>query len=73
MKAIVNGNVYTPDQVLAPGTVLIEEKRITAVGSADTLTAPTEAKTVDCEEMRFIVHWYKVADLGNNWTGPRLG
>jgi N-acetylglucosamine-6-phosphate deacetylase len=28
MKAIINGKVYAPDRVLAPGTVLIEEGRI---------------------------------------------
>jgi N-acetylglucosamine-6-phosphate deacetylase len=49
MKAIVNGNVYTPDQVLAPGTVLIEGGRITAVGLADTLAVPPEAEIIDAQ------------------------
>jgi N-acetylglucosamine-6-phosphate deacetylase len=49
MKAIINGNVYTPDQVLTSGTVLIEEKHITAVGLADTLAAPFKAEVIDAE------------------------
>jgi N-acetylglucosamine-6-phosphate deacetylase len=51
MKAIVNGSVYTPEQVLAPGTVLIEEGRITAVGLADTLAVPPEAEVIEADGM----------------------
>jgi len=49
MKAIINGNVYTPDRVLAPGTVLVKEGRIVAVGSADTLAVPPEAELIDAQ------------------------
>jgi N-acetylglucosamine-6-phosphate deacetylase len=51
MKAIVNGSVYTPEQVLDPGTVLIEEGRITAVGLADTLAVPPEAEVIEAGGM----------------------
>lgn len=51
MKAIVNGKVYTPEQVLAPGTVLIEGERIAGVGSPDAITVPPEAKVIDAEGM----------------------
>ena len=54
MKAIVNGNVYTPDQVLAQGTVLIEEEWIRGVGSADALTVPPGAEVVDAEGMAVV-------------------
>ena len=75
MKAIVNGNVYTPDQVLAPGTVLIEEGSIVAVGSADALAAPPEAESIDAEGMTvapgFIdVHTHGL--LGHDAMGPGL-
>ena len=75
MKAIVNGNVYTPDQVLAPGTVLIEEERITAVGAADTLAVPTEAKVIDAEGMAVVpgfidVHMHGL--MGHDAMGPGL-
>ena len=49
VKAIIGGNVYTPDQVLVPGTVLIEKGHIAAVGSADAVTVPTEAEVIDAE------------------------
>lgn len=75
MKAIVNGSVYTPDQVLAPGTVLIEEERITAVGSADTLAVPLEAEVIDAKGMAVVpglidVHIHGL--MGHNAMGPGL-
>jgi N-acetylglucosamine-6-phosphate deacetylase len=51
MKAIVNGNVYTPDQVTAPGTVLIEEERIAVVGPANTVAIPSGAEVIDAAGM----------------------
>lgn len=54
MKAIVNGNLYTPDQVLARGTVLIEDEWITGVASADALTVPPEAEVIDAEGMAVV-------------------
>ena len=75
MKAIVNGNVYTPDQALAPGTVLIEEGHITAVGSADTLAVPPEAEVTDAHGMVVVpglidVHMHGL--LGHDAMGPGL-
>ncbi len=75
MKAIINGSVYTPDQVLAPGTVLIEEERITAVGSADTLAVPPEAEVIDAEGRAVVpgfidVHIHGL--MGHDAMGPGL-
>jgi len=75
MKAITNGSVYTPDQVLAPGTVLIEEGRIKAVGSADTVTVPPEAEVIDAEGRAVVpgfidVHVHGL--MGHDAMGPGL-
>jgi N-acetylglucosamine-6-phosphate deacetylase len=75
MKAIINGSVYTPDQILTPGTVLIEEERITAVGSADTLAVPLEAEVIDAEGLAVVpgfidVHIHGL--MGHDAMGPGL-
>ena len=75
MKAIVNGKVYTPEQVLTPGTVLIEGEHIRAVGSADTLKVPSEAEVVDAEGRAVVpgfmdVHMHGL--LGHDSMGPDL-
>ena len=75
MKAIVNGNVYTPDQVLAPGTVLIEGERVAAVGSADGLTVPPGAEVIDAEGMAVVpgfidLHLHGL--MGHDAMGPDL-
>ncbi len=75
MKAIINGTVYTPDHVLAPGTVLIEEERITAVGSADGLTAPPGAEVIDAKGMAVVpgfidLHLHGL--MGHDAMGPDL-
>jgi N-acetylglucosamine-6-phosphate deacetylase len=75
MKAIINGSVYTPDQVLAPGTILIEEGHITAVGSADTFTVPPEAEVIDAKGEAVVpgfidVHMHGL--MGHDGMGPGL-
>ena len=75
MKAVVNGNVYTPGQVLAPGTVLIEGEHIAAVGSADALTAPPGADVIDVEGMAVVpgfidLHIHGL--MGHDAMGPDL-
>jgi len=75
MKAIVNGSVYTPEQVLAPGTVLIEEGRIAAVGLADTLAVPPEAEVIEADGMAVApglidVHIHGL--MGYDGMGPDL-
>jgi N-acetylglucosamine-6-phosphate deacetylase len=75
MKAIINGNVYTPGQVLTPGTVLIEEGHITAVGSADTLAVPPEVEVIDAQGRAVVpglidVHTHGL--MGHDAMGPGL-
>ena len=54
MKAIVNGTVYTPDEVIAPGVVFIEGDTITAVGLAGTTPVPPEAELVQANGMAVV-------------------
>jgi N-acetylglucosamine-6-phosphate deacetylase len=75
MEAIVNGSVYTPEQVLAPGTVLIEDGRITAVGSADTLAAPPDGPVIDAEGKAVVpgfidIHMHGL--MGHDSMGPDM-
>jgi N-acetylglucosamine-6-phosphate deacetylase len=75
LKVVVNGSVYTPDQVLAPGTVLIENGRIEAVGRADALPAPPEAEVIPAQGMAVVpgfidVHMHGL--LGHDAMGPGL-
>ena len=75
MKAIVNGNLYTPDQVLAPGTVLIEGERIGAVGPAEALTVPPGVEVLDAEGMAVVpgfidLHLHGL--MGHDAMGPEL-
>ena len=75
MKAIANGNVYTPDQVLAPGTVLIEEAHIIAVGSADALPVPSDAQVIDARGLTVVpgfidIHTHGLK--GHDTMGPDL-
>jgi N-acetylglucosamine-6-phosphate deacetylase len=75
MRAIVNGSVYTPDQVFRPGTVLIEEAHIIAVGSVDTVPVPSEAEVIDAQGMAVVpgfidVHVHGL--MGHDAMGPDL-
>jgi N-acetylglucosamine-6-phosphate deacetylase len=75
MKAIINGNVYTPDQVLTSGTVLIEETHIATVGPADTLAVPPEAEVIDAEGKAVVpgfidIHMHGL--MGHDGMGPGL-
>ena len=75
MKSIVNGHVYTPDQVFTPGTVLIEEGHITGVGSADALPVPAGAEVIDAAGMAVVpgfidVHMHGL--MGHDAMGPGL-
>ena len=75
MKSIVNGHIYTPDQVFAPGTVLIEGGRITGVGPADALTVPPQAEVISAAGMTVVpgfidVHMHGL--MGHDAMGPGL-
>jgi N-acetylglucosamine-6-phosphate deacetylase len=75
MKAIVNGMVYTPDQILTPGTLLIEEGHIEAVGLADALTVPSGTEVISAEGMAVVpglidLHMHGV--MGHDGMGSDL-
>lgn len=54
MKAIVNGAVYTPEKVIAPGVVILNEGTIEAVGSSDDIAIPDHARRVDAAGLRVV-------------------
>jgi len=54
VKAIVNGTIYTPDQIIAPGTMLIRGNAITAVGPAGTTPVPPDAKVIKADGMAVV-------------------
>lgn len=75
MKAIIRGCVYTPDRLLAPGTVLVEGRYITAVGTADTVAVPTEAEIIDAGGKAVVpgfidIHIHGL--MGHSAMGPDL-
>jgi len=45
----VNGEVYTPLEAIRPGTVLVENDRIVAVGPPERLDPPAGAEVIDVE------------------------
>jgi len=47
MLYIKNATVYTPDRVIDHGSVLVDEGRIAAVGTAADVTAPSGAAVID--------------------------
>lgn len=47
MKAIVNGTVYTPEEVISPGVVILNEGKITAVGTNDDVVIPDHTQRID--------------------------
>jgi N-acetylglucosamine-6-phosphate deacetylase len=54
VQAIVNGTVYTPDEVITAGVVLIKGHTVTAVGSADTVSVPLHAELVEADGMAVV-------------------
>lgn len=75
VKAIINGTVYTPDEIFAPGIVLIEETTITAVGPAGTTPVPLKAELIEADGMAIVpglidVHIHGL--MGYDAMGPDL-
>ena len=75
MKAIVNGTVYTPDKVIAPGIVLIEGDIVTAVGPAGATSVPAEAEVIQADGKAIVpglidLHIHGL--LGHDAMGPDL-
>ena len=75
MKAIVNGTIYTPDEIIAPGVVLVEGNTITAVGPAGTTPVPPEAGLVQADGMAVapgLIDLHIHGLLGHDAMGPDL-
>jgi len=75
MKAIVNGTVYTPDEIIAPGVVFVEGDTITAVGPAGTTPVPPEAELVQADGMAVapgMIDLHIHGLLGHDAIGPDL-
>lgn len=75
MKAIVNGTVYTPNEVIAPGVVLVEGDTITAVGPVGTTPVPPEAELVQADGMVVapgLIDLHIHGLLGRDAMGPDL-
>ena len=47
LKLITNGTVYTPRQRIQNGSVLLDDKRVVAVGGRSAMAVPPEAVVVD--------------------------
>lgn len=76
IKAIVHGTIYTPDEVFAPGVVLMQGDTITAVGAADATSVPPEAELIEARGMAVVpglidVHIHGL--MGSDTMGPDLG
>ncbi|NOZ29280.1 MAG: N-acetylglucosamine-6-phosphate deacetylase [Chloroflexi bacterium] len=75
MKALVNGQVFTPDPVEGDGVVLIDGDRIAAVGSAQEIRVPPDAEVIDVGGRRITpglidIHIHGV--LGHNCMGAEV-
>ncbi len=75
VKAIVKGAVYTPDEVIAPGVVLMRGNTITAVGPADTTFVPLDVELIEADGMAVVpglidVHVHGL--MGYDGMGPGL-
>jgi N-acetylglucosamine-6-phosphate deacetylase len=51
---IANATVFTPEQTIAPGTVLIEGATITSVGPSERLRPPPDAEVIDAAGLKVV-------------------
>ncbi len=75
MKAIINGTVHTPDEVIAPGVVLVERDTITAVGPAGATPVPPDAELIQADGMAVVpglIDMHIHGLLGHDAMGPGL-
>ncbi len=49
MLAFINGDVYTPTRIIAPGVVLVDGERILAVGRPEQVPIPEDARRLDAK------------------------
>ncbi len=75
MKAIVNGQLFTPQPVVGEGVVLIDEGRIVAAGPVDAVRVPPGSEVIDAGGRRIVpglvdVHIHGA--LGHSCMGAEL-
>jgi len=73
VKALVNGTLYTPNETIADGIVLIEGTTIHALGTRDALTIPRDAQVIDargCAVVPGLIDLHTYGCLGVSLTAP---
>jgi len=49
MKAIVNGNIYTPNQIISDGVILVDQEKIIRVGSKNEIDIPQGTQIINLD------------------------
>jgi imidazolonepropionase-like amidohydrolase len=79
--ALVNGTLINPgtSQIVQNSTIIIDGDRIAAVGDATTISAPKEARTIDCKGKLILpgyidthIHFFQSGDLFTRPDGADL-
>jgi N-acetylglucosamine-6-phosphate deacetylase len=73
VKAFVNGTIYTPNETIDDGVVLIEGATIHALGTRDALTLPREAQVIDARGHAIVpglIDLHTYGCLGASLTAP---
>lgn len=73
MHAIINGTIYTPNETIADGVVLIDGARIHALGTRAALTLPRAARVLDARGAAIIpglIDLHTYGCLGVSLTAP---
>jgi N-acetylglucosamine-6-phosphate deacetylase len=75
MRAIVGGIVFTPEEVVESGTVLLHQSTILAVGPEQDVDVPSEAKILDASGLKIAPGYIDLhihGLLGRDMIGPEL-
>ncbi|MBM3130908.1 MAG: N-acetylglucosamine-6-phosphate deacetylase [Chloroflexi bacterium] len=73
MYAIINGTIYTPNETIADGVVLIDGATIHALGTRDALAIPRDAQIIDAHGNTIIpglIDLHTYGCLGVSLTAP---
>lgn len=73
MDAIINGTIYTPNETIENGVVLIDGATIHALGTRDALTIPRDAQVIDARGNAIIpglIDLHTYGCLGVSLTAP---
>ncbi|MCI0475666.1 MAG: hypothetical protein L0Y55_05420, partial [Anaerolineales bacterium] len=73
MYAIINGTIYTPNETISDGVILIDGATIHALGTRDALTIPHDAHVIDARGSAIIpglIDLHTYGCLGVSLTAP---